>query len=105
MAPPLLFLSGNQVKVLSPDKFIKRIRECLRSVEGAPNEIACHSFRRGSASFCNAIGVSSEFIKLMVDWKSSCYSVYIDNNGNSSPYAGKCMINSTLLSTLGSLDG
>ena len=77
--PAFTFLSGNQVKVLSPEKFIKRIRECLRSVEGGPNEIACHSFRRGSASFCNAIGVSSESIKLMGEW-SSCYSVYIDNN-------------------------
>ena len=78
--PAFTFLSGNQVKVLSPEKFIKRIRNCLRSVEGGPNEMACHSFRRGSASFCNAIGVSSESIKLMGDWKSSCYSVYIDNN-------------------------
>ena len=33
--PAFTFLSGNQVKVLSPEKFIKRIRECLRSVEGA----------------------------------------------------------------------
>ena len=80
MAPPSPFYQAIKLKS-TPEKFIKRIRECLRSVEEGLNEIACHSFRRGSASFfCNAIGVSSESIKLMGDWKSSCYSVYIDNN-------------------------
>lgn len=78
--PAFTFLSVNQVKVLTPDIFIKRIRECLRLVEAEPSTIACHSFRRGGASFCHAIGVSGESIKLMGDWRSSCYNVYIDNN-------------------------
>ena len=32
--PAFTFLSGKQVKVLSPEKNIKHIPECLRSVDG-----------------------------------------------------------------------
>ena len=70
--PAFTFLSDNPVKFLSPDKFIKRIRKYQHSVEAEPKKGACHSFRRGSARFCTAIGISSESIKLMADWKLFC---------------------------------
>lgn len=38
---------------------------------------ACHSFRRGGATYMFSIGMSTEMIRLMGDWKSECFRKYI----------------------------
>lgn len=75
--PALSYRVGNEVKPLTTSKFTRRIRECLVS-EG--NDISCHSFRRGGASFMYQIGLSAQDIKLLGDWKSSCYFRYLNND-------------------------
>lgn len=78
--PAFIHHSNSQRKVITPEMFIERVRVCLTSSESNPSDIACHSFRRGGASFCNSLGISAESIKLMGDWRSNCFSHYIDNS-------------------------
>ena len=78
-SPAFSFRSGSQVKTLTASNFIKRIRQC---VSQSSKDLGNHSFRRGGASFMYLIGLSPEDIRLLGDWKSSCYQRYINNDAN-----------------------
>ncbi|XP_070174231.1 uncharacterized protein [Littorina saxatilis] len=59
---------------LSAAAFARR----LRLLVGGRSDISSHSFRRGSATWALSCGVPVEVIKVMGDWKSSAYLVYLD---------------------------
>jgi hypothetical protein len=59
---------------LSAATFARR----LRLLVGDRPDISSHSFRRGGATWALSCGVPGEVIKVMGDWKSSAYLVYLD---------------------------
>ena len=67
-------VSGNWC-VLPYKHIVNAVRNAVPSDQG--ESYATHSFRRGGASFMYSIGMSVESIRLMGDWKSSCYQRYI----------------------------
>lgn len=71
---------NNKLVVLTSEKFVNRVRECLSLYDIDTKDIASHSFRRGGATFCYSVGLSPDSIKLLGDWKSTCYQDYIDND-------------------------
>ena len=77
--PAFVYPVNSQHNLMTSEIFIARVRECLSSAAINQSDIACHSFRRGAASFCNLSGLSADSIKLMGDWRSGCYASYIDN--------------------------
>lgn len=64
-------------KALTYDRFVTRVRQCFTACSLA---FASLSFRRGGASHCYAIGLSSESIKPIGYWSSFCYLQYIEND-------------------------
>lgn len=80
--PAFVYKINGHFLPLTCEAFITRVRHCLALSGVNPSEIASHSFRRGGASFCYAIGLPTDSIKLLGDWRSSCYQSYIDNDAN-----------------------
>ena len=78
--PAFLFKTNGQLKPMTSDVFLRRVRTCLSQAGICPDNISNHSYRRGGATFCYAIGLSAESIKMLGDWKSNCYQRYIDND-------------------------
>ena len=66
---------SGKVSVLPYKHIVEAVRKAVPSSQ--VNSYATHSFRRGGASFMYKIGMSVESIRLMGDWKSSCYQRYI----------------------------
>ena len=78
--PALAYRTNRKLKVLTYDRFVARVRQCLSACNLEGSQFASHSFRRGGASHCYAIGLLSESIKLIGNWSSSCYLQYIEND-------------------------
>ena len=62
----------DQAFPISSAKFTSR----LKALAGI--EYGTHSFRRGGATHALSCGIPGEVIKVMGDWKSSCYLQYLD---------------------------
>jgi hypothetical protein len=58
---------------------VETLRFCLGRIGVNPTEFSRHSFRRGGATFAYRMGVSPLLIKLMGDWSSDAYMIYIDH--------------------------
>ena len=78
--PAFVYPVNSQLKPVTSEIFIGRVRECLSSEAVNQLDIATHSFRRGAVSFSHLSGLSADSIKLMGDWRSGCYASYIDNS-------------------------
>lgn len=78
--PALVYKLNRKIKALSYDRFIARVRQTLSACNLEGTQFASHSFRRGGATHCYAIGLSAESIKLIGDWSSSCYTRYIEKD-------------------------
>ena len=59
--------------------FLKRLCVILSSLGLPARDYACHSFRRGGASFAFCAGLPVELIKILGDWHS-------DPGGGELPY-------------------
>ncbi len=62
--------------------FDHRIRETLSREGCDPAGIMPHSWRRGGAQFAFSLGLSSETIRMLGDWRSSAYLRYLDTDKN-----------------------
>lgn len=78
--PAFVYVFNNEMKPLTSELFLERIRACLTQSNIDPSQYATHSFRRGGATFCYDIGLSSDAIKIAGNWKSNCYQRYLDND-------------------------
>ncbi|WAR29162.1 hypothetical protein MAR_002730, partial [Mya arenaria] len=78
--PAFVYRHNGQIRPLTSEQFIDRVKECLRLAGIDTSDIASHSFRRGGATFCFKIGLSPDAIKLLGDWRSHCYQNYISND-------------------------
>ena len=78
--PALAYRTNRKLKALTYDRFVARVRQYLSACILEGSQFASHSFRRGGASHCYAIGLLSESIRLNGNWSSSCYLQYIEND-------------------------
>lgn len=60
---------------LSYKAIVDSVRKAVPSSQAF--QYATHSFRRGGASYMFRIGLSTDTIRLLGDWKSDCYKRYI----------------------------
>ena len=78
--PAFVMPLGPRPVCLTGRQFVARVQECLARAGADPSHISGHSFRRGGASWAYSIGVPTETIRAMGDWKSHCYMRYITIN-------------------------
>ena len=67
----------NTHSVLTYTKFIKKLHTLLDSLGYKSCDYAGHSFRRGGATWGLLQGLPGEMIKILGDWKSTCYLRYL----------------------------
>lgn len=82
-APPnsqaFMFLSSPelQYKIFTYSIFLKKFRAILLSLGLPAKDYACHSFRRGGASFSFQAGIPVDLIKSLGDWHSDAVFLYL----------------------------
>ena len=64
-------------KILTYSKFLQRLRSALHALGLPARDYACHSFRRGGASFAFQAGLPVELIKILGDWHSDAVLLYL----------------------------
>ena len=69
-APP-----KSQAFPMKGSRFNKRLHALTAD---AARDFSSHSFRRGGATWALSCGVPGEIVKLLGDWKSASYLVYLD---------------------------
>ena len=57
--------------------FQKALKEIMEGLGKDPAKFSTHSFRRGGATFAYEAGVPAETVKLMGDWRSECFRMYL----------------------------
>ena len=57
--------------------FLKKLSAILSAIGFLAKGHACHSFRRGGASFAFCSGVSVKLIKMLGDWHSDAVLLYL----------------------------
>ena len=77
---------------LTASVFIQKVTRCLQESGVDTSCFGGHSFRRGGASWGYANGLSTETIRILGDWKSSCYMNYVMPNYTSLRSAIKIMM-------------
>jgi integrase len=75
-SPLFIRKPGTPISYSSFSNFLKQ-RAYMVGLD--PKVISSHSLRRGGATFAAKCGVSDSSIKLLGDWKSDCYQVYLAN--------------------------
>ena len=76
--PVFLISSSSELKPLTYNVFLSRLKTCLRSMGIDSSKYSGHSFRRGGASFALECGVPVDLIQSQGDWRSNAYQSYID---------------------------
>ena len=72
--------SKSNVQAISQSNLQEMIKFLAADIGLDPVNYSSHSLRRGGASWAYRAGCSSEQIKLQGDWKSDCFSIYIDSS-------------------------
>lgn len=78
--PAFVYMLNGKLTAMTSAVFLSRIRACLEKSGLTSSEISTHSYRRGGATFCYALGFSADSIRMLGDWRSDCYQRYIDND-------------------------
>ena len=74
--PMFMWQSNESFSPMTHDMFVRSFKLLVKACGLNWSEYAGHSFRRGGATFCFNLGVNSELIKLLGDWKSDVYLLY-----------------------------
>ena len=81
-SPAFVVPAHQGVLPVSGPMFGRRLQECLQGLPIDSSRISGHSFRRGGASWMYQVGVPTETIRALGDWKSSAYLQYITVSPN-----------------------
>ena len=65
------------LKIFTYSRFLRRFRTILEALGLPAKDYACHSFRRGGASFAFRAGLPVELIKILGDWHSDAVLLYL----------------------------
>ena len=70
-------LTSLSPRVFTYSQFLKRLRTVLKALGLPASDYACHSFRRGGASFAFQAGLPVDLIKILGDWHSDAVLLYL----------------------------
>lgn len=94
--PAFVIPCASGFRPLTPAVFVSQVRRLLSMCGEDSSRYAGHSFRRGGASWAYNAGVPVETIKLLGDWKSQAYTLYIQPDLSSLQNSIKQMVIRTL---------
>ena len=80
--PMFVYKPGDLWKPYLYNHFGKQLKLVLKNIGMDPLCYACHSLRRGGATWALRCGVPGEVIKAMGDWRSDAYLRYLDVTPN-----------------------
>ena len=69
------FTDGKPITYAYYQRFLK---SCIQYIGLDKNCFSSHSFRRGAVSLAIKCGIPESMVKIMGDWKSECYKMYIN---------------------------
>ncbi|XP_078619225.1 uncharacterized protein LOC144886464 [Branchiostoma floridae x Branchiostoma japonicum] len=72
--------SGGGLVSLTHATFVSHLKTLLEAAGLPSAQYSGHSFRRGGATFAWGCGADSNTIKLLGDWSSDAYEVYLDSS-------------------------
>jgi len=58
--------------------FQKKLKAAVRAIGLDSRRFSTHSFRRGGASLAFRAGITGDTIKVLGDWQSEAYQVYLE---------------------------
>jgi len=76
--PAFCFVSDGVRKPVTYAVFQRRLKSTIRSIGLDSRLFSTHSFRRGGATFAFKAGISGDTIKILGDWQSEAYQVYLE---------------------------
>jgi hypothetical protein len=97
--PAFMIITPQGLRPLTCKLFVRRVQECLRTLGLDSTKYAGHSYRRGGASFGYKIGLPTETVRQLGDWKSNAYMTYIDLSLDTRRQAISCMQQASYSST------
>lgn len=80
--PAFAIKRAGKVVALSQGNFQEFIKTSVAKIGLDPTLFSSHSLRRGGASWANHVGCTAEQIRHFGDWRSDCFSIYIESNLN-----------------------
>ncbi|XP_078681567.1 uncharacterized protein LOC144916320 [Branchiostoma floridae x Branchiostoma belcheri] len=72
--------SDGSLVSLTHSTLVSHLKTLLQAAGFPSNKFSGHSFRRGGATFAWHCGADPQTIKLMGDWSSDAYEVYLDSS-------------------------
>ena len=76
--PAFLVVAGGVKKPVTYAMFQRRLKASIRGIGLDSRLFSTHSFRRGGASLAFKAGISGDTIKVLGDWQSEAYQVYLE---------------------------
>ncbi|XP_078360978.1 uncharacterized protein LOC144645323 [Oculina patagonica] len=70
-------LTSLSLRIFTYSQFLKRLRAILQALGLSARDYACHSFRRGGASFAFQAGLPIDLINILGDWHSDAVLLYL----------------------------
>ncbi len=77
---PAFLIPGRPYAAVTGHQFNHRIQEALSQAGLSATGITPHSWRRVGAQLAFSLGISTETIRMLGDWRSSAYLRYIDSD-------------------------
>jgi len=76
--PAFCFLVGGVRTPVTYAGFQRKLKSSIRQIGLNAALFSTHSFRRGGASLAFKAGISGDTIKILGDWQSEAYQVYLE---------------------------
>jgi len=76
--PAFCFVTGGIRKPITYAVFQRRLKASVRAIGLDSRLFSTHSFRRGGATLAFRAGIPGETIKVLGDWQSEAYQVYLE---------------------------
>lgn len=67
--PAFCYTTADGVKPLTYSQFLNIFKIVMNKLDYQPNDFACHSFRRGGATWALSVGIPGEMIQILGDWR------------------------------------
>jgi len=76
--PAFCQVIGGVSKPLTYAIFQRKLKASIKSIGLDPRLFSTHSFRRGGATLAFRAGIAGDTIKILGDWQSEAYQVYLE---------------------------
>ena len=76
--PAFCIVTGDVRKPVTYSVFQRKLKASVKAIGMDPRLFSTHSFRRGGATLAFRAGIAGETIKILGDWQSEAYQVYLE---------------------------